>query len=156
MKLERSVRVYSKLQNGIGGERERGHSVIEVSLMAPWILLLFMFVFDFGYWAYAAISTANAARVAALYNASDSSVLNDQAGACAVVKSELQFAPNASSFNTDCTSDVLQVTTTPTNGPNGQTASRVTVVYRTKPLFPLPGVPGRWTIARAAEMSAVN
>ncbi|HYL97101.1 MAG TPA: TadE family protein [Terriglobales bacterium] len=141
---------------GRRGKRERGHSVLEASLMAPWIFLLFMFIFDFGYWAFAAISTANAARVAALYTASDSSVIVDQAGACAMAKRELKYVPNSASFASDCSSGVLQVTTASTNGPDGQPASQVTVAYQTAPLFRLPGFAGQWTITRIAEMSLTN
>ena len=41
-----------------------GHAVVEIALMSPWILLLFVLIFDFGFYSYAAISTANAARAA--------------------------------------------------------------------------------------------
>src|SRR6476646_3701085 len=44
-----------------------GHAVVETALMAPWLFLFFIAIFDFGFYAYAGIVTANAARVAALH-----------------------------------------------------------------------------------------
>src|SRR5947207_14797502 len=49
-----------------GPWKERGHAVIEVSLMAPWIFFLFMGTLDFGFYSYAIIATQNAARVAVM------------------------------------------------------------------------------------------
>ena len=52
--------------------RERGHSILEVALFLPWLFFLFFGVLDAGFYAYAFISTASAARVAALYTSSSS------------------------------------------------------------------------------------
>ncbi len=43
--------------------RQRGGSLVEVALLAPWIFFLFVGIFDFGFYAYAAICTQNAARI---------------------------------------------------------------------------------------------
>jgi Flp pilus assembly protein TadG len=48
-----------------GYNRRAGNSIVEFSLMAPWILFLFAGAFDWGFYAYALISVQNAARVAA-------------------------------------------------------------------------------------------
>ena len=49
--------------------RQRGGSIVEVALMAPWIFFLFVGVLNFGFYCYAAICTQNAARAAALASA---------------------------------------------------------------------------------------
>ena len=45
---------------------QSGSSIIEVALLSPWIFFLFVGIFDFGFYAYAAICTQNAARAVAL------------------------------------------------------------------------------------------
>ncbi len=45
---------------------QRGTALVEVTLMVPWILFLFVGILDFGFYSYAAINTQNAARAAAI------------------------------------------------------------------------------------------
>ena len=51
-----------------GRSRPGGNSIVEFSLMAPWILFLFAGAFDWGFYSYALILVQNGARVAAQYN----------------------------------------------------------------------------------------
>ena len=51
-------------------QRERGGSIVEVALLAPWIFFLFVGIFDLGFYAYGIICTQNAARAAATQTAS--------------------------------------------------------------------------------------
>jgi Flp pilus assembly protein TadG len=139
-------------------KRTRGNSIIEVTFMAPWILFLMMGIFDFGFWAFSAISTANAARAAALYTSQDWSIAGDSQRACDLVKQEMNYMLNASQFNASCSSGVLQVTavaldgsTTPASA-DGHRSSQVTVRYEVIPLFWIPGLSGRWGVTRVAEM----
>ena len=46
---------------------QSGSSIVEVALLSPWIFFLFVGIFDFGFYAYAAICTQNAARAAAFW-----------------------------------------------------------------------------------------
>ena len=71
--------------------RESGSSIVEVALLSPWIFFLFVGVFDFGSYAYAAISTQNAARAVALAAAQTmTSSLNN----CTVALGEMRMLPN--------------------------------------------------------------
>jgi Flp pilus assembly protein TadG len=134
--------------------RERGHAVVEVALMAPWIFFLFVGVLDFGFYSYAAICTQNAARVAAL-DVSGSEVPTDPALAVAAradVCAEMGSLPNVGSA---CPSSVVQVVVTPQpyNGVDGDPAGQVSVTYTTIPLIPIPGVlTGQMTITRVVQM----
>jgi Flp pilus assembly protein TadG len=138
---------------------QKGNAVVETALMAPWIFLLFLGVFDFGFYAYAAISTQHAARVAALYTSSSTSSVADTSGACQYVLAALKDLPNMSGV-TSCAADASQIsTTTPVavtaaaaTGPDSTPASTVSVLYQTVPLFPIPGLMGQMTITRTAEM----
>lgn len=142
-----------------------GHAVVEVSLMAPWIFLLFIAVFDFGFYAYALISTENAARVGALYASSGWGAASDGTGVCLQVLPEMRMLPNVggsticSCAGQSCTAGPIQITTSPMVGAScleGAATSqcvRVTVQYQTIQLFPLPGLAGQMTMRRVAEAS---
>ncbi len=134
-----------------------GHSAVEVALLSPWILLLFMGVFDFGFYAYALISVQNAARVAALYTSSSPAAAGDTAGACVQVLEELRPLPNVAGTLTSCAAPPVQVSVQAMTGAacaEGIAAarcSRVVVTYTSVPLFRIPGLMGQMTVARAAE-----
>ncbi len=126
--------------------------------MAPWIFLLFLGVLDFGFYAYAAISTTQAARVAALYTSSSPSTAADATTACYYALQSLKDMPNMSGI-TACATQASAVTATQpvavtvssNGGPDGA-ASTVSVTYQTVPLFPIPGLMGQITITRSAKM----
>lgn len=134
----------------------KGHAVIELSLMMPWIFFLFVGALDFGFYSYALISVQNAARIAALNAGSSTASASAQASACYHVRNELSMMPNASAFNVACNTAPLVVTAVafqdldPTNP---ATASRVRVSYDTVQLIPIPGVvAGKMTISRTVEV----
>jgi len=157
------------MKHGSRKKSERGNAIIEVSLMLPWILFLFVGVLDFGFYSYAAICTQNAARVAALANAYSSSAASDASGACAIVLQEMNGLPNAQTL-TSCGSGAcpatpgfvnaahpIAVTACPVSGPDGSSAAAVTVSYLSIPLIPIPGVVmGQLTITRTAEAPVLN
>jgi Flp pilus assembly protein TadG len=126
----------------------RGHAIVEIALMSPWIFLLFIGVFNFGFWAYASISTANAARVAALYTSSDESTVADAAGACFYALEELRKLPNTRTLSSCAAAPV--VVTAEAWDAAGHPATRVTVTYTTVPLIPIPGFSPQSTVRRRA------
>jgi len=71
--------------------RQRGGSIVEVALMAPWIFFLFVGIFDFGFYAYAAICTQNAARAVALTQAQTATAT---VSPCTAALGELTMLPN--------------------------------------------------------------
>jgi len=148
---------------------QRGHAIIEVSLMAPWIFFLFMGTLDFGFYAYAAIATENAARVAVAQTAHDVDTAVDTATACTYALGELKSLPNMRTVTT-CVIGGLCATSAPavtsTNpagvtvcqvaGPDGAASAQVSVTYQTIPMIPIPGVTGQLTLTRTAQMRVVN
>jgi len=139
---------------------QRGNAIIETTLLMPWILFLFMGVFDFGFYAYALIATENAARVAALSAAST----NSPGLTCEYALGELRVLPNVGpALAPPCPTSPTEsfpvaVVATPvspgidTDGVHARPAWRVTVSYLTIRVFPLPWLPGRMTIRRTVEM----
>src|SRR5579859_6278481 len=81
----------------------RGHAVIEIALLAPWIFFLFIGAVDLGFYNYAIISTENAARVAVEYTSATSAKATDKAGACTYVLAELNSMSNVQGL-TSCDS----------------------------------------------------
>ena len=154
-----------RLVNQASKPRRRGHAVVETALMVPWIFFLFVGVFDFGFYGYAAIATANAARVAALMASSSNMTTGDQATACAYAKEEMSRMPNAYTFMAgSCTTGNLIVQTglCPGGGaglcsmacPAGDATCVVSRVrYQTPQLVPIPGIlTGQLQITRTAVM----
>lgn len=145
--------------NGHTPAGRKGHAIIEVSLMAPWIFFLFMGIMDFGYYAYAAISVENAARAAAIQTAIDANSAANATLACNYALPELQGLSNARGL-AGCVSGAsaidsthpVGVTASQVLGVDGTQASQVSVSYQSIPMFPIPGVMGQMTITRTAQM----
>jgi Flp pilus assembly protein TadG len=121
--------------------------VIEVALMAPWIFFLFVGVLDFGFYAYAFISTENAARAAVLLTSRSKVAATDQASACAIVLDEMKWTAYGRNVSPTCSAPPLVVTATLV--PNGLDdinwfhqldGAQVEVQYTTIPMIPIPGV----------------
>ena len=132
--------------------------MIEVSLMAPWIFFLFMGTLDFGFYAYAAVATENAARAAVEATSIDATTAADTALACTYALGELQWLSNMRNPTvTTCGSSVsssqpVAVAASQVAGVDGTQASQVSVTYQTIQMFPIPGVAGQYTITRTAQM----
>src|SRR5580658_8123278 len=129
---ERGVRAIMAKKR-MPASRRSGNSIIEVTFMMPWLLFLFVGVFDFGFYAYALIATQNAARAAAVHNSISSMAASDPDGSgCQIVVAELQSMSNARSLT--CPSPGIlggpSVWYTPTlvtggNSPDGNDAAQV-------------------------------
>jgi len=133
-----------------GKQGTRGHAIVELALMSPWIFVLFMGILDFGFYSYAAISVENAARAAALYT-SVAGLPGDSQGACNYVSQELKNMSNAASFASDCSAAPLVVTAAAATVA-GVPGTQVTVAYTTINMFPLPWLPGVYRITRVVSM----
>jgi Flp pilus assembly protein TadG len=145
----------------MNSRRRRGHAVIEVALMAPWIFFLFIGVIDVGFYSYAAINVENSARAAALYLASGPISATDQATACSIVTADLVQLQALSTTAPGANCGVL-VVTVPTSAPasldgvTGGIDAQVTVTYAMKQMFPIPGLMGSFTITRGARVRVNN
>jgi len=141
--------------------RRSGQAVIEVSLLLPWIVFIFIAAFNFGIFAYALISTEDAARSGAMYASQSLAVA--QSGTivsqvCTYVLGELGDAPGVGSGVTSCTSSPVTVTVTPqTPGSGNMNTVKVSVTYNTMQMIPLPGLmAGSLHITRTVEMPIRN
>jgi Flp pilus assembly protein TadG len=159
--------------------RDSGSSIVEVALLAPWIFFLFVGIFDFGFYSYAAICTQSAARAVALAQAQTATATVSD---CDAALGEMKMLPNvgynpASSKCASVSGAPAVTQSTPVNVCSGtltKTATAVcgitaacadcaldaaatsafaTVTYITIPFVPIPGMlTGQLTISRGAEV----
>ena len=143
-----------------GNRRQRGSAVIEISLLAPWILFLFVGAFDMGMYTYSMVGVENAARVAAEYTSKSPTTAADTSGARTIACAEVAMLPNigtqancnSGSGNLTVTAQALDNTTTPASI-DGKPTSRVTVTYTGNQLIPIPGLlMGKLNLTRTIEM----
>src|SRR4051812_25422079 len=100
-------------------QKRSGTSLIEFAFILPWYVFLFVGTFDFGFFAYALMSTQTAARVAAIYCASSSSTAADAQTACGYALDQLRGMPNVGYGLSTCQSAPLTVTANLVNGADG-------------------------------------
>lgn len=144
----RSRRTTPQLRNA-----QHGGSVLELALFMPWILFLFVGVVDLGFFSYALISVESAARVAAYYTSASGATAGDSGGACTVVLNELKALPNIGTSVTSCSGSPLTVSASAARGPDGASASVVSVSYQSLALIPIPGVLSpQFTWTRSVKM----
>jgi hypothetical protein len=109
-------------------------------------------VLDLGFYFFAAITTENAARVAAQYGAAGLSTAGDSGGACPYALQEAVTLPGLNS-GMNCQSLPFVVTLTSATGPDGTPASSASVTYQSIPMIPIPGLlESRLTLTRTVEM----
>jgi uncharacterized iron-regulated membrane protein len=132
--------------------RRRGHAAVEVSLLAPWILLLFAGLFDFGVYATSLITVENAARAAALITSQSYDAAIEPELACGVVRFHTKALSNVKNLTGPCGSLPLMVAQTAFQDSENFWVTRVAVTYQTPQLFTLPFMTGRLTMTRQAEM----
>ncbi|MBZ5582502.1 MAG: pilus assembly protein [Acidobacteriia bacterium] len=132
--------------------RRRGHAALELALLSPWIFFLFAGTLDMGFYAYALISTQNAARVAVEYTSKAPGTSADSDGACRYALAELSGMGNLRGVTTCGATPLIVTAQKITADFDGVTASAVTVTYRTPMLIPIPGLPGQLTVKRTVQM----
>jgi len=133
-------------------KRKNGSALIELTLLAPWVLFLFVGIVDMGFYSYALISVENAARIGAEYTSASSTVAADSTDACTKVLAELTNLPNLSGVST-CGASPLTVTASSVTGTDGSPATSVSVTYSGVGLIPIPGLlVGRLNVTRIVQM----
>jgi hypothetical protein len=160
--------------------RQSGSAIVEASLMVPWIFFLFVGVLDFGFYAYAAICTQNAARAVAVSQATGNVF---GASICQVALGELQQLPNMAGVSSCgtyptaptqsspvsvCVATITTAGAVPSNCSAATTCAdctlntssssiQATVQYQTVPLIPIPGIlMGQMTLTRTAEVRVIQ
>ncbi len=162
--------------NGNNEDRSRrcknGQALIEFTLLAPWLLFLFVGALDMGFFAYALISTQNAARAVAQYASATSALYASPDSrtatfneACYYALEELRGQPNVTPTTT-CSSGTTVSSAAPValciglncnnqsvTGADGASAAQVTLTYLTIQMVPIPNVLGaQFTLRPTVQM----
>ncbi len=138
-------------------KRRSGNSIVEFAFLAPWYIFLFLGAVDMGMYCYSLISIQSAARVASLYTSSSSTTAADSTTACRYVLSQVRNLPNVPSTLTTCAASPVVVTAAAVTGPDGASASTVTVTYSLPVLAGIPGIlPAQFSATRSVEMRLQN
>ena len=131
--------------------RHQGQALVEITLLAPLLFLLFIGALDFGFYAYAIIATENAARVAVMQTSKNTLTQANSTLACGYALTELNTLPNTRSLSV-CSSLPVIVSAGSVVDDDGASASLVSVTYQTIQMIPIPGLTGRVTLTRTAQM----
>jgi Flp pilus assembly protein TadG len=131
----------------------KGSAVVEFAFLLPWFLFIFVGVLDMGFYNYALVTTESAARVAAISASASTTTASDSATACNFALQELASNINMSGIGACGAGSPVTVTATSVTGPDGQPAAKVTVLFTTPQLIPVPGLlPAQITLVRAVTM----
>jgi Flp pilus assembly protein TadG len=152
--------LYSDIQKQMKHRRERGNSIVEFSLLMPWLIFLFIGAMDWGFYADALISTESAARVACEFTSSSSATVTNSTTACTYALGQLAKMPNVGTAMSTCASGTavssaspVGISTTSVTGPDGNAAAQVSVTYLTPVFLPMMGnLPSQVTITRTVQM----
>jgi hypothetical protein len=126
--------------------------MLEMALISPWIIFLFVGVLDWGFYAYSLITLETATRTAAAWNATHGTPA-DAVMACDLVTSEMQTVVNMSGVTTCGGGSAVSLTATQVTGPDNGPAAQVAVTYQTPALIPIPGLLAKqFTITRVVKM----
>ena len=132
--------------------------MMELALLSPWIIFLFIGVLDWGFYAVSLMTLENATRDAAVYASTGNSTK-----ICEILTDELGSLSNMQGVTT-CggTSPVsytltnLTSSTTPAS-PDGNSAVQMAVTYTTPQVIPIPGLlAGKFTITRTVTMRSTS
>jgi len=108
---------------------------MEMTLLMPWFIFLFVGAFDWGFYAHALISTESAARTAALYLASGPA--SSSTACTSYVLEELRIVANVGTSVTSCSALPVIMTASCTTTA-GLSTAQVAVTYQTLNLIPIP------------------
>jgi Flp pilus assembly protein TadG len=130
----------------------RGAAMMELALLSPWIIFLFIGVLDWGYYAVSLITLENATRVAAVFASGSSSNYAQTNTICGILTNEMGSLSNMQGVTT-CSASPLTFSSTLITGPDGSNAAQVSVTYTTPQMIPIPMLLAKqFTITRTVTM----
>jgi hypothetical protein len=126
--------------------------MLELALLSPWVVMLFIGILDWGFYSYCLISLEAAARSAAMNARLSATSAADSATACTIVLGEMKSLPNVKTL-ASCGASPLTVTATLVTGPDSANAAQVSITYQTPSMIALPGLLAKqFTITRVVTM----
>jgi len=131
--------------------------MMELALLSPWVIFLFIGVLDWGFYAHAIITLENATRAAAMYASNGATAYSDTTTICTIIKNEMSSLPNMQNVSTCGGTSTVAFTSTQVTGPDNNTAVQMSVTYTTPTMIPIPGVLAKqFTITRSVTMRSTS
>lgn len=146
------------LLDRLGGwaKNDNGSSLVELSLVAPFLILLLLGAVDFGRAYFLGMEVAGAAHAGAEYGAQNPT---DTTGIRTAATNDAPDVPNLTiatpTYGCECsdgTSYSASCSTTPTCSSNVVYRVKVTATATYSPWFPWPGIPSSMTLTNSAIM----
>jgi hypothetical protein len=126
--------------------------MLELALLSPWIIFLFIGCFDWGFYAYSLITMEAATRNATSWNANHNAPA-DADMACKIVTKDMQTLINMGGVTTCGGTSPVSVSAALVTGPDSENAAQVSVTYSTPQLIAIPGLLAKqYTITRVVTM----
>jgi Flp pilus assembly protein TadG len=148
--------IASSLPRCFSGKREEGSALIELALLLPVFLLLFVGMVDFGRGFFAAIEVTSAAEAAATYGSQQPTDTSGIQAAAVMAAGDLNNVTSTVATGCQCadgTSVDPGCNTPPTNcASNVVSYVQVTTNAPYIPLFKYPGLPSIITLQSTAQM----
>jgi Flp pilus assembly protein TadG len=133
--------------------KKRGAAMMELALLSPWIIFIFIGVLDWGFYAVSLMTLENATRAATIYAASGSTTYTDTTNLCQILYNEMGSLSNMQGVTTCGGTSPVSFTASQGAGPDNNTAVTVAVTYTTPQMIPIPGLlAGKFTITRTMQM----
>lgn len=130
--------------------------MVELALLSPWIIFLFIGVLDWGFYAHAIITLENATRAAAVYASTGASAYTETSNLCTILLNEMGSLGNMQNVTTCGGTSPVSFTSTQITGassPDGNTAIQMSVTYTTPQMIPIPGLlASKFTLTRTLKM----
>ena len=123
---------------------DRGQSVVELALLAPFLIILMLGVIDFGRVYFAYVSVTNGARNGAHYASESATAAADTSGVTSAAVADTSDLLNTSPSNPT-------VTVTTGNDSQGRLFADVTMAYTFSTIFPWPGLPSSIDVERTVR-----
>jgi Flp pilus assembly protein TadG len=134
--------------------------MVELALLSPWIIFLFIGVLDWGFYAHAVITLENATRAAAVYASGSSTAYTETFNLCTILVNEMGSLSNMQGVSTCGGSSPVSFSSTQLTGgssPDGNTAIQMSVTYTTPQMIPIPGLlASKFTLTRTLKMRSTS
>ena len=141
-------------------KKSRGAAMVELALLSPWIIFLFVGVLDWGFYAHAVITLENATRAAAVYAAGSSTAYTETSNLCTILLNEMGSLSNMQSVTTCTGTSPVSFSSTQLTGassPDGNTAIQMSVTYTTPQMIPIPGLlASKFTLTRTLKLRSTS
>ena len=128
---------------------ERGQSLTELAIIAPFLIVLMLGVIDFGRVYFAYVSVTNGARNGAHFASQGTGAAEDIDGIRAAAVGETSDLLNTSATNPD-------VSVATGTDSQGRLYADVTMSYAYSTIFPWPGLPGSINVERTVRTRVIE